>query len=67
VASFGLNGVDAYANLRSDRSINPADAIQLACAAAAEVDLFITNDGRLSRKSLAGVKFFIAGLNAAPV
>jgi hypothetical protein len=33
------------------------DAIQLACAAAAGVDLFITNDDRLSRKHVPEVKF----------
>ena len=40
------------------------DAIQLACAAAAGVDLFITNDDRLSRKHVADVKF-IASLERA--
>jgi len=38
------------------------DAIQLACAAAAH--LFITNDDRLSRKQVPGVKF-IASLDQA--
>ena len=42
------------------------DAIQLACAAAAEVDLFITNDSRLNRRNIPGVKF-ISGLNEAPI
>src|SRR5262249_15365056 len=32
-----------YASLRSDRSLRAPDAIQLACAAAAGVDLFVTN------------------------
>jgi predicted nucleic acid-binding protein len=47
-----------YATIRaSDKSIKPLDAIQLACAAEANIDLFITNDDRLSRKAIAGVRF----------
>lgn len=46
-----------YAVIRADRSIKAPDAIQLACAAAAGVDLFITNDDRLSRKHVPDVKF----------
>jgi len=36
------------------------------CAAAAEIDLFLTNDARLSRKAVEGIKF-IATLEAAPL
>jgi predicted nucleic acid-binding protein len=46
-----------YASIRADRAIRAPDAIQLACAAAAGVDLFITNDDRLSRQHVRGVKF----------
>ena len=46
-----------YATIRADRSIKAPDAIQLACAAAAGTDLFITNDDRLSRKHVVDVKF----------
>jgi predicted nucleic acid-binding protein len=46
-----------YAAVRADRSIKAPDAIQLACAAEAGVDLFITNDDRLSRKHVPDVKF----------
>ena len=47
-----------YAAIRAnDRSIKPPDAIQLACAAEADIDLFITNDARLSRKAIPGVRF----------
>lgn len=38
-----------YAEIRRNRSIRSLDAIQLACAAQVGVDLFITNDERLSR------------------
>jgi predicted nucleic acid-binding protein len=56
----------AYARIRRDRGIRPPDAIQLACAAAAGVDLFITNDERLSRKIVPGVGF-VTSLARAPL
>jgi predicted nucleic acid-binding protein len=46
-----------YAAIRQERAIRPADAIQLACAGAAGVDLFVTNDDRLSNRHVQGVKF----------
>lgn len=46
-----------YAEIRSDRTIRAPDAIQLACAAHAHVDLFITNDERLSTKSIPRIQF----------
>jgi len=66
VAAFDLDAAEAYARIRLDRTIGPADAIQLACAAAAEVDLFITNDSRLNRKNVPGIKF-ISALSEAPI
>jgi len=66
VSAFDMDAAEAYAAIRQDRGIHPADAIQLACAAAAEIDLFITNDGRLSRKNVPGIKF-ISGLSEAPI
>ena len=53
-----------YAELRQDRSTRAPDAIQLACAAQARCDLFITNDDRLSRKVVPGIQF-IASLDRA--
>lgn len=47
-----------YAQIRgNDRSIKGPDAIQLASAAQARSDLFITNDERLSRKIIPGIQF----------
>ena len=47
-----------YAQIRSnDRTIKGPDAIQLASAAQAKSDLFITNDERLSRKIVPGIQF----------
>ena len=64
ILPFDEASAPRYAEIRADRSIKPPDAIQLACAAAAGVDLFITNDDRLSRKHVPGVKF-IASLDRA--
>lgn len=66
IISFDARIAPYYARIRSDRSIKPPDAIQLACAAAAQVDLFITNDDRLSRKRVAEIKF-ITSLERAPL
>jgi len=57
VIPFSVEAAPIYARIRLDRSIRPPDAIQLACAAAAEIDLFVTNDDRLSRKSVPGIQF----------
>ena len=57
ILPFDADCAARYAAIRADRSIKAPDAIQLACAAAAEIDLFITNDDRLSRKHVPGVKF----------
>jgi len=54
---FDAPAARRYAAIRSDRSIRPPDAIQLACAASAGVDLFITNDERLSLKVIPGIQF----------
>ncbi len=57
VIPFDKNAALFYAEIRQDRSIRPPDAIQLSCAAAARVDLFLTNDERLSREVVRGVHF----------
>jgi len=66
IAPFDFSAAECYARIRQDRNLRPPDAIQLACAAAAGVDLFITNDERLSRKNVAGISF-ITGLTSAPI
>lgn len=57
VLAFDSQVAPLFANIRGDRSIRAPDAIQLACAAAAGTDRFITNDDRLSRKRVAGIQF----------
>jgi predicted nucleic acid-binding protein len=64
ILPFDATCAPLYASIRIDRTIKAPDAMQLACAAAAGVDLFITNDDRLSRKVVPGVKF-IASLEHA--
>jgi predicted nucleic acid-binding protein len=62
---FDLKAARIYAKLRCDRSLRAPDAIQLACAASAGVDLFITNDSRLQAKHVDGIQFIVP-LDRAP-
>jgi len=57
IIPFDVEPARLYASIRRDRTIRPPDAIQLACAAHARVDLFITNDERLSMKSIPHIHF----------
>ena len=61
---FDRAAAPLFAAVRRDGGIRPPDAIQLACAAAAGVDLFITSDERLSRRVVPGIHF-IQSLAAA--
>lgn len=61
---FDREAARLYAQIRQNRAIRPPDAIQLACAGVARVDLFITNDERLSRYTVPGVQF-VASLERA--
>lgn len=56
---FDAKAARIYAGLRCDRSLRAPDAIQLACAAAAGVDLFITNDARLHSKQVEDIQFIV--------
>lgn len=49
-----------YAEIRADRSVRAPDAIQLASAAHAGVDLFVTNDGALNKKLIPGIRFIVS-------
>jgi predicted nucleic acid-binding protein len=57
IIPFDVEPARLYAAIRKDRTIRPPDAIQLACASHARVDLFITNDERLSAKSIPQIQF----------
>ena len=67
VSPFDFKAAEVYARIRQDRAVRPADAIQLACAEAAQADLFITNDDRLSQKNIPGISFFITSLSRVPM
>ena len=59
---FDFQSALGYAQIRRDHEVRPADAIHLACAARRGVDLFLTNDRALTRKTIPGISF-IAGLD----
>jgi len=59
---FTLDTAQRYAEIRALNRVSPADAIHLATAAQAKVDLFLTNDRRLSHLVIPGIDF-IAGLD----
>ena len=58
--AFDRDAARRYAEIRRNRRIRPPDAIQLACAGQAGVDLFITNDDRLSRLTIPGIQFVVS-------
>jgi predicted nucleic acid-binding protein len=64
--SFDAQAAKNYAMLRRDRSLRAPDAIQLACAAAAGMDLFVTNDDRLQGKQVPGIQFIVP-LDRVPI
>jgi predicted nucleic acid-binding protein len=59
VISFDLKAARIYSELRTTKSLRAPDAIQLACAASATVDLFVTNDERLQNKNVHGIQFIV--------
>jgi len=63
VIPFSLEVAEHYASIRASQSLSPPDAIHLACAAQAGVDLFLTNDKGLVGKVIPGIQF-IAGLHS---
>jgi predicted nucleic acid-binding protein len=66
VLPFDVKAAWKYAAIRRDRSVRSPDAVQLACAAAANVDLFVTNDRRLQGKQVDGIQFIVA-LDQVPI
>ena len=58
--AFDREAAVRYAEIRRNRSIRPPDAIQLACAAMIGVDVFITNDERLSRLIIPDIQFLVS-------
>jgi predicted nucleic acid-binding protein len=60
VLPFDRDSARIYARLRRDRGLKSPDAIQLACAASARCDMFLTNDDRLSKKIVPGIQFIVS-------
>ncbi|MGA7077333.1 MAG: type II toxin-antitoxin system VapC family toxin [Terriglobales bacterium] len=64
--AFDVKAAKVYAALLSEKWAKAPDAILLACAASANVDLFITNDERLQGRHVDGIQFIVA-LEKAPI
>ncbi len=63
---FDVSVARRYAAVRSATTIKGPDALQLACASEAAVDLFVTNDHRLEGKQVDGIQFIVA-LDQVPI
>ena len=59
---FTLEVAERYARIRAQHRVTPADAIHLATAAVSKVNLFLTNDRKLSKLTIPGIDF-VAGLD----
>jgi predicted nucleic acid-binding protein len=55
-----------YAAIRHDRLLKAPDLIQLASAASAATDLFVTNDSRLQGRHVPGIQFIVP-LDRVPI
>ena len=68
IIPFDVKAARLYSEVRSDpaRNVRPADAIQIASAAIAGTDLFITNDKKLLQICMPGIQF-ITTVERAPI
>jgi predicted nucleic acid-binding protein len=55
ILTFDMVATDTYSKLRAASRVSTPDAINLACAAAEGVDLFITNDKDLPKLTVPGI------------
>ena len=53
-----MEAAERYSIVRAGMRVSQADAIHLATAAAAGVDLFVTNDHGLQNLAIPGIRFF---------
>lgn len=58
ILPFSMEAADRYSMIRAEMRVSQADAIHLATAAAAGVDLFVTNDDDLQKLVISGIRFF---------
>lgn len=61
VLRFTLETGNVYSQIRAQSNVLPADAIHLATAAEAAVDLLLTNDRKLQKLRIPGIHF-VSGL-----
>jgi predicted nucleic acid-binding protein len=54
---FGESAVHTFAQLRAVSKVKSADSINLACAASARMDLFLTGDKQLMKLNIPGIQF----------
>jgi predicted nucleic acid-binding protein len=54
---FDDGAVAPFSRLRAKEKLKVADAIHLACAASARIDLFLTGDRQLMRLDVPGIQF----------
>lgn len=66
VVPFDEAAAQLFPEIRKGRTISRQDAIQLSCAARAGCSLFLTNDERLARQSVAEVPY-ISSMMQAPL
>lgn len=57
ILPFGVEAIDLFGRIRATYRTSAADTIHLACAAAAGVDVFLTNDKNLLKLHVPGIKF----------
>lgn len=63
---FDKDTARIYSRIQAQKKIKASDAIQLACAAQCQADLFVTNDDELTRAVVPEVKF-ITTLSKCPI
>jgi predicted nucleic acid-binding protein len=61
ILPFTITTAEVYSRIRAHQRVLPADAIHLATASQARVDLFLTNDHDLQKLHVPGIQF-ISGL-----
>ena len=59
IIPFNWGAAEQYSILRADTRVKAADAIHLACAIEARVDLFLTNDQELRRLRIPRIPFIV--------
>jgi predicted nucleic acid-binding protein len=64
ILSFEEEASKSYRDIRETTSVRGPDALQLACAAAAGVEIFVTNDTKLHGLKVRGIHF-ITSISAA--